>query len=290
MTIEPKNPEFNYYPISLEPIKPQEGLAPNMASVPLKESNIVPSANGTIMNGGTLQSLNFITGLSGSGWKLDSNGNLEANDGNFRGDICVGSIYYTKQVVYTSFESADGWTAGTNLNIKLGGSAIQTTATINTQKYINDEIFGGKGVYFTTKNPYFQCGLECADITKQIIYFGVGNLSIGDGTECGFGFKIVDGTLYALHTTTDDTGNNAVEYTTVISGITLTQSNEYKVIYTSNSKIEFYINNVLKATHTTNLILATSDDDPVLMTFSIKNTEALNKIIYLRYAMFVQDY
>lgn len=201
-----------------------------------------------------------------------------------------GAVFYTKQYVYTAFESADGWTNGANLNVQLGGSAIQTSNTINTKKNINDEIMGGGGVYFTTKNPGFQCGLECDATTQQIIYFGAGDLHIGDDTETGFGFKIVNGTLYALHTVSPGFGNPAVEYTTEITGITLTDSNEYKAIYTSNTKIEFYVNNVLKATHTTNLLTSNNDNSPTLMSFSIKNTEAVNKVIYLRYAMFFQDF
>ena len=90
-------------------------------------------------------------------------------------------------------------------------------------------------------------------------------MNIGDGTETGAGFKIVDGTLYALHTTT--TGSASTEYTDEITGITLTQPNEYKVVYISNTKIEFYVNNVLKKTHTTNLLTTLSNNKPVLMSF-----------------------
>ena len=204
------------------------------------------------------------------------------------GLLTVGGIIYSKQYVYTNFESADGWTGGANLDARLGGSAIHVPNVSGSKEEINAEIFGGGGVFYTTKNPGFQCGLECSATTNQTIYFGVGDLNIGDGTENGFGFKIANGTLYALHTESD--GVTSTERLDEITGITLTDSNNYKALYISNSKIEFYVNNILMLTQTTNLLVSGNDDDPVLMSFSVKTLENAAKAIYLRYALFFQDF
>lgn len=86
------SPEYNFYPIAMDPASSSSDLSSDNAKVnsdpvQLKESNVVPTGGGSVLNSGTLQSPNFVTGSNGSGWKLDSNGNLECNDGNFRGDI-----------------------------------------------------------------------------------------------------------------------------------------------------------------------------------------------------------
>ncbi len=80
--------QYNYYPITIE-VKTGEPSAENpQANTPavvLENTNILNSANGSVVGTGTVQSPNFAPGAAG--WRLDSNGNIEANDGNFRGDI-----------------------------------------------------------------------------------------------------------------------------------------------------------------------------------------------------------
>lgn len=117
MPIEPQKLEFNYYPTTINgsvsnnltnnsadnsvvsvPSDPQTNTPANSFS----DSNIIPTGGGSVMNGGSLQSPNFVTGSSGSGWKIDSNGNIEANDGNFRGDITGASGTFTGNVTATS--------------------------------------------------------------------------------------------------------------------------------------------------------------------------------------------
>jgi hypothetical protein len=85
--------EYNYYP--LETKVPQDPKEPqyNNPTEALNPSNIVPSPNGTIMQGGTMQSPNYSKG--NSGWKIDSSGNIEANDGTFRGTFIIGGSLIT---------------------------------------------------------------------------------------------------------------------------------------------------------------------------------------------------
>lgn len=90
MAIQPENPEVNFVPltdVSSFPASESTAEKPgaNTPAVKQETSNIVPSGNGSVMNGGALQSPNYSKG--NSGWKIDSDGNIEANDGNFRGDI-----------------------------------------------------------------------------------------------------------------------------------------------------------------------------------------------------------
>jgi len=57
-----------------------------------RETNIVPNPDGSTINRGAFASPNFITGTNGSGWRLDSNGNVEANDGVFRGELTASEL------------------------------------------------------------------------------------------------------------------------------------------------------------------------------------------------------
>lgn len=92
-----KNPELNYYPID-QGTKPIDGggMVPgdtpsynNLAMSP-SESNIVPSTNGSVMKGGQLQSPNYSVGISG--WIINADGNVEFNDGVFRGSLTATAI------------------------------------------------------------------------------------------------------------------------------------------------------------------------------------------------------
>jgi len=91
--------EVNYYPLSMEESSSSgtaEKPASNTSAVALPSSNILQSSVGSVMVGNAIQSGNFAKGASG--WKLDSDGNIEANDGNFRGDITGASGTFTGTV------------------------------------------------------------------------------------------------------------------------------------------------------------------------------------------------
>lgn len=85
--------EYNYYPLTLKVEQNKEEPQYNTNSEVLNSSNIVPSPNGTIMSGGTMQSPNF--SKDNSGWKIDSMGNAEFNDGTFRGTFNIGGTTIT---------------------------------------------------------------------------------------------------------------------------------------------------------------------------------------------------
>ena len=203
----------------------------------------------------------------------------------FRNLVIPGNV----NMVYTFFDTFDGWTAGAIGGTKtpaLGGANLATGATLNNYSTVNAEITGTNNkLNFNTKNPFFQCQLELSATAAQTIYFGAGDLNIGDGTEEGFGFKITNGTLVALVTQSD--GATATETTATISGITLTNSNIYRADMRSGRGVWFYVNGRLSAVIRTGLPNGT--DGPVLMSFHIKTTAAANKIMYLTNALFMQD-
>jgi len=79
-----------------------------------------------IPNGvGFLQSQNFVTGGSGTGWRLDTNGDLEASSGTFRGTIAATS------------GTIGGWTIGSN---RLSAGSGSTTVGMDSTSSGGDDI------------------------------------------------------------------------------------------------------------------------------------------------------
>lgn len=92
---------------------------------------------------GFLQSQNFVTGASGTGWKFDATGNLEASDGNFRGDITGSTGTFTGSITIgtgNNVVKADGtdglWVghalfASAPFRTDLAGNAVMNSLTVN---------------------------------------------------------------------------------------------------------------------------------------------------------------
>ena len=68
--------EYNYYPLSLKVPQNKEEPQYNVPAEVISSSNLIPSANGSILASGTMQSPNFSP--NNSGWRINSNGIIEA--------------------------------------------------------------------------------------------------------------------------------------------------------------------------------------------------------------------
>lgn len=183
------------------------------------------------------------------------------------------------------FESIDAWanfTFGTGaITLNLASILLATGADINSWARLSGEAWAEGDAVNYLKNPRFIVIAKTKDVTDQEIYLTAGSWDLD-----GFGFKIVDGTLYALHL------KDGGEHTTDISaGITVTDWHRFKAIYTSGSKIEFYVDDVLKATHSANLPEDGADaaDELAFFNYRIKNTAAANKRLILKYCVLQQD-
>lgn len=185
----------------------------------------------------------------------------------------------------TAFESLDGWTkSATGIEGFLYGIKLETGNNINTEKQMFTEPYGPGNSPDFTKNPFFQTTLALTGITEQHVYFFSGNYLTDVETEA-FGFKVHDGTLYALRVKV--VGGVGTEYTTEIAGVTLTDFNVYRAQYDSvSNEIRYYVNGVLKVTETTNLPTL-GQSMPFL--YDIENTEAVSKTMFVRNLIFSQD-
>lgn len=128
------NPSLNYYPVVTE-----TGVSSSKESTPespgtntpassVTPTNIFPTGGGSVMSGGTFQSPNYSPGASG--WKIDSNGNVEFGNGTFRGTISATSGVVGGWVINSTSLSSTGTpsTSGilldqTNQLIRVGSTA-----------------------------------------------------------------------------------------------------------------------------------------------------------------------
>ena len=199
--------------------------------------------------------------------------------------IGTDKFVYDHLQIETIFESLDAmqeFTSGSGsvsnyiANLRLAtGATDESVADLHSEAWTE-----GLGVNYL-KNPRFMVVAKLTAVTDQTVYYFAGAYDLQ-----GFGFKIVDGTLYALHT------KDSTEYTTDISsGITLTGFHRFKAIYTSGEKIEFYVDDVLKATHEANLPEDSADAADELYYFRLRivNSAAANKEAIVQYLVLNQE-
>ena len=132
-TITPETNAVNLVPLDLAVSTESEGLAidgtpatntANTSADPVTaDSNIVPAGGGSIVKG-FLKSPNYNAG--NEGWKVDANGDVEFNDGNFRGDITGASGTFTGTVTVASINIGGDDTSSAHIdtdgNLWLGAS------------------------------------------------------------------------------------------------------------------------------------------------------------------------
>ena len=109
LKIQPENIEVNYIPLNLPILEGMViGTTPqtNSPTIPPSDSNIVPSAGGSVMAGGVLQSPNFSLGVAG--WIIRADGSVEFGTGKFRGDITGASGTFSGTITATT-GTIGGW-------------------------------------------------------------------------------------------------------------------------------------------------------------------------------------
>lgn len=183
------------------------------------------------------------------------------------------------------FESIDAWasyTGGTGaITLGLASILLATGADINSWARVNGEAWAEGDAVDYLKNPRFIVIAKRMGDTKQKIHLVCGSWDLD-----GFGFYIEYDILYAI------TMKDGVEHATNISaGIDTTEWHRYKAIYTSGEKVEFYVDDVLKATQSVYLPEDGADaaDEINFFSFRIENTEAVNKRVILKYCVLQQD-
>jgi len=196
-----------------------------------------------------------------------------------------------KTTIYSAFESLDGWSTGgvgtEAITQRVGGVQITTGSSTNDDAFVIADTSGLNSFIPSSKASIFQTVLSLVSLTNVTAYWGVGDITAGGGFgggEEGYGFKFVNGTLSALSV---EAGNETL---TTISGITLTDANEYKAIFNATAdgqhSVTYLVNGLNVATHRANL---PDTDDNIFGSYYIKTTTTSVKTMYLRYFYFVQQ-
>lgn len=178
--------------------------------------------------------------------------------------------------ISTAYETAGRFsTDNTNGSFTFGTTGILLNTTATQASKCNLQLCFSGNINQFAFNPQFAIDLEMlTEPSDGDIFIGVGSPAVSvttghDFTDRQFGFKIVyassTATLYATN------GNNTAETATEITGITLTDVNFFHAIMDSGTNIKFYVNGVLKATHTTNLPDATNGSCLFQVSASNKN-------------------
>jgi len=162
-------------------------------------SNVVTGGGGSVLNQGTLTSPNYKVGSAG--WKLDSNGDLEASSGTFRGTLSastgtIGGWSINATSIYTGTEDHSGYTANAgDLTIYSDGS---------------DASIHAKNFYLDTSG-----NLACTSATiSGAITTGVGSSISGDYVDALSVAKLSAGTISSKAITlavTPDAGDSKIQ-------------------------------------------------------------------------------
>lgn len=196
------------------------------------------------------------------------------------GAIILQKLTANKRIIVSSFESMDGWDSTGTIVQDLSCVSISTSAVQDNIAEIDCAPSYWVGVDWD-KDMFYQSTVRLAQITDQLIYFGLGG-SDDLGGFSGAGFKVQDGTLYCYHAV--DSGGGFAYTTFEISGITLTDWNVYRIIYDQSAgTLKFYVNGSLKKTFDSSL---PTDDNDGLFIYEIKNEATAIKKLYVSDVLF----
>ena len=141
------------------------------------------------------------------------------------------------------------------------------TAANNEACSINSPVIDAANGYIWADEREIVGTFKVGQTATQHMHFGMATPScIETSIEKGFAFIIHNATLYAWN------GDNSTAKATQINGITVTNFNTYKIDFLSTAgTIKFYVNGVLKVTHTENI--PTGNDSAGKLYFNLSSTD-----------------
>lgn len=142
-------------------------------------------------------------------------------------------------------ESIDGWDSN-GVNLTLGGFSMYQG---NLQNVLYYAMTSGIIPLNWEKNFTFSFLCKIGDTTNCIAYALAGDV-IYDSEDQGIGFKFINNKVYATHVSM--VNDVSQEFLTEINVQNKNSLNLYRVEFIVGQRIEFYVNDLLLATHTTN--------------------------------------
>lgn len=188
------------------------------------------------------------------------------------GSVPLKKLPTDKIILFTCFESLDGWNVVGNSGVAILDTHIYTDGVADDFSRIALYDTQLANLLNFTKNPFFQTTVYFPDNEYNDAFFGLGCYAEDPGYD-SFGFKVDDADVSAFWT------KNDTEYTQVLAGITIGQRNVYRAFADSAAeKIYFYVNGVLKYTALTNF---PTHVNPYLFSYYIKTLDDVARHIYI---------
>jgi len=205
---------------------------------------------------------------------------LEKLDHEF-GSVSLEFLPKDQKYSMSMFESLDGWTKHGSCYAGIFGAMIISNGGVGLDEgWMTASPYTGLPALDFTKNPFFQTTVRLTTTTDQIAYFGT-STQFTEVERDGFGFEIVNATLYAFWR------NNGTIHEVEITGISINDFNCYRAYIDSTAgEMYFYVNGVLKYTATT---LLPEVESPVYFQYYIKQTGASQRKLYPIDFTFQQD-
>lgn len=223
-----------------------------------------PLASPTFTGNLTTPTIKITSGSPGVGKILTSDADGDATWETFSGGSSTAidstqSLYNNFEIVFSgsgATPTGDTWDVGGTMNsaTRWNGTMVRPTFGTNTSvtQFLPGTIGASSAFYQfgSTKDVIISFNAKFSSVSGQV---GIG---IVDNVDCLYDVTQSGGKLMfryngtTLHASNGEAGTNTS--TDVTSGITVTNWNAYKIVYTYGTDVKFYINNTLVATHTTN--------------------------------------
>lgn len=177
------------------------------------------------------------------------------------------------------FSTIDIWqkTAGATLDA-ISEFTLLTTLVLNDyqQAYLQSSDAMESQPY-SFQNPKWETRVKFGYVINQEAYIWQGEVGGGNG----FGFKIINGSVYASWF--DD---SFVEHSTLLSDIVITNSNIYRCELIDGVSLKWYVNNILKYTE----VNISPADSNFYIFYYIKTTTTLSRRMIIQSLHFDANY
>lgn len=147
------------------------------------------------------------------------------------------------------------------------------TATSYTTIAANDDEYTTNAITNFDKKPRFRCAAKLSPTLNLYGYFGVGDWGTINQKIMGFEFNDTQIRAFVAN------GGTTTFSADIGSGITITNYNDYEIVWESSTSVKFYINGTLKATLTTNVPTGTTES---IYEFNVQSDDAVYHILDIK--------
>jgi hypothetical protein len=196
--------------------------------------------------------------------------------------IIADKLSAIQKMYLTDFEALDGYMvdrSGGYAEIIWPGLNLKTGFQANNWVRVRSSVDIGNMIDFS-KNPFFQVQVALTHLTDCIAWWRRG-FAEPDEDSLSFGFKVIDGGLYAEIVI----GENS--YTSEITGVDVSEINVYRAeIQSDLKKGKFYVNGILKAEIT---YTESPEPKPFVIDFYHKTLNNVAKTLLIQHLMLAND-